>query len=215
MISRDLNVLLRELAEVSFDDFTRMRTKIRVFGAVTEVLSSHYVVEGLSEFVKIGDRVEILGGATPSLAQVIRVGRDRALVKSFDNNAVVGLGAAVQCAGPIEIAPDEEWIGRVLDAFGRPVDDRGELKYGDRYYSVNNAPPNALNRARVEDPVRTGVRVVDCFTPICAGQRRRHIRRLRRRQIDPAVDGRALARFRPRGHMPGWRARPRGARFPR
>ena len=153
------------------DDFTRMRTKIRVFGAVTEVLSSHYVVEGLSEFVKIGDRVEILGGAAPSLAQVIRVGRDRALVKSFDNNAVVGLGAAVQCAGPIEIAPDEEWIGRVLDAFGRPVDDRGELKHGDRYYSVNNAPPNALNRARVEDPVRTGVRVVDCFTPICAGQR--------------------------------------------
>jgi flagellum-specific ATP synthase len=32
-------------------------------------------------------------------------------------------------------------------------------------------PPNPLRRRRIETPLRTGVRAIDLFTPLCAGQR--------------------------------------------
>jgi flagellum-specific ATP synthase len=151
--------------------YAQMKHKTRVYGAVTEVLPSHCAVEGLSEFVKVGDCVEIGEEPTLSLAQVVRVGRKQALVKSFDNGAVVGLGTPVRRIGAIEIAPHSSWTGRALNAFGRPIDEKGPLRLGDRRYCVDGAPPSPLRRARVAAAVRTGVRAIDCFTPICNGQR--------------------------------------------
>ena len=37
--------------------------------------------------------------------------------------------------------------------------------------SAEADPPPAMKRARVRKPLRTGVRVIDLFAPICAGQR--------------------------------------------
>lgn len=138
---------------------------------MSEVLSSHYVVEGLSEFLKVGECVEIGPTGAKGLGQVLRVGKAYALVKPFDVSAVVGLGAPVERLGPVEMAPDASWIGRVLNAYGRPIDEKGALRHGRLHYPVDRAPPEALNRKRVESAAPTGVRVIDCFTPLCKGQR--------------------------------------------
>ncbi|HSV00848.1 MAG TPA: FliI/YscN family ATPase, partial [Roseiarcus sp.] len=61
--------------------------------------------------------------------------------------------------------------GRVIDALGRPIDGAGELLSGDRRTPLDAPPPPPLQRARVQAPLRTGVRVVDLFTPLCIGQR--------------------------------------------
>jgi flagellum-specific ATP synthase len=42
---------------------------------------------------------------------------------------------------------------------------------GDRSVPLDADPPAALTRGRVRAPIRTGVRVVDLFTPLCRGQR--------------------------------------------
>jgi flagellum-specific ATP synthase len=52
-----------------------------------------------------------------------------------------------------------------------PVDGLGPLTPGTAAVPVDGRPPNALRRARVKKPIRTGVRAFDLFTPICAGQR--------------------------------------------
>jgi flagellum-specific ATP synthase len=59
----------------------------------------------------------------------------------------------------------------VLDAFGRPIDSKGAIVNGDRPLFVDARPPQAMQRTRVGRPIRTGVRAIDCFTPICEGQR--------------------------------------------
>lgn len=151
--------------------FSRMHPRTRVIGAVSEVLSSHYVVVGLSEFLKVGECVEIGAPGAKALGQVLRVSKTYALVKPFDVSAIVGLGTPVERLGPVEIAPDASWVGRVLNAYGRQIDDKGALRHGRRYYQINRAPPEALNRTRVESAIPTGVRVIDCFTPLCKGQR--------------------------------------------
>lgn len=103
--------------------------------------------------------------------QVVRIDKDGVIVKSFENSAGVGLKSRVFRAGPIEIAPHSSWRGRVLNAFARPIDGKGSISDGDKTRAVDAAAPRPMRRARIGSPIRTGVRAIDCFTPICAGQR--------------------------------------------
>ena len=60
----------------------------------------------------------------------------------------------------------------MIDALGRPIDGGGAISASailPAFLDVD--PPPALGRARVKTPIRTGVRVVDLFTPLCLGQR--------------------------------------------
>jgi len=149
----------------------RRATNIRVCGVVTEVTPSHCRVSGLSEFIELGECVRIGSPHDGAIGQVVRVGKDGAIVKSFDNRVRIGLNSPAYRVGPIEIAPNVDWAGRVLDAFARPIDERGALFDGETAFDVDSAAPKAMRRARVTTAVRTGVKAVDCFTPICAGQR--------------------------------------------
>src|SRR5262249_31543091 len=45
------------------------------------------------------------------------------------------------------------------------------LDSGDRAVEVDAPPPPAMRRSRVQKPLKTGVRVIDIFTPLCCGQR--------------------------------------------
>ncbi|HEY8065737.1 MAG TPA: flagellar protein export ATPase FliI [Methylosinus sp.] len=149
----------------------RRAEHFRVFGLVTEVTPSHCRVSGLSDFVELGECVRIGSPQDGALGQVVRVGKDGAIVKSFDNRVRIGLNSPAYRAGPIAVAPNDDWAGRVLDAFARPIDERGALSEGDTAFDVDAAAPKAMRRNRVNVGVRTGVKAVDCFTPICAGQR--------------------------------------------
>jgi flagellum-specific ATP synthase len=67
--------------------------------------------------------------------------------------------------------PDPSWKGRVINALGAPLDGQGPLTPGSLTVSAEADAPSAMKRARVHKPLRTGVRVIDLFAPICAGQR--------------------------------------------
>ena len=70
-----------------------------------------------------------------------------------------------------QIAPHRAWLGRVINALGEPIDGKGPLPQGDVIVPLRCAPPPAHVRRRVGAPLQTGVRVVDCFTTCCEGQR--------------------------------------------
>jgi flagellum-specific ATP synthase len=58
-----------------------------------------------------------------------------------------------------------------VNALGQPIDGAGPLPSGERGLSADGRPPTAMLRRRVDAPVRTGVRAIDIFTPLCQGQR--------------------------------------------
>ncbi|PNG26541.1 flagellar protein export ATPase FliI [Methylocella silvestris] len=150
---------------------------VRISGAVAELSPSHARVAGLSPFVKLGECVRFGLGAdaeaesASSRGEVVRIDPHGVIVKTFEAGALTGLGARVFCAGPLRIAPHPGWKGRVVNAFGAPIDGAGPLPQGDRGAMIDAPPPSAMRRARVAKPLRTGVRVIDIFTPLCAGQR--------------------------------------------
>ncbi|MGE5369253.1 MAG: FliI/YscN family ATPase [Chloroflexota bacterium] len=152
------------------DTFIHSDRRIAVSGVVTEVSSSHFRVEGLSQFLRLDDCVLLEGAGRACHGQAIRIDRRGVLVKSFESNAGVGLGARVTLLGPIRIAPHPGWKGRVIDALGHPIDARGPLPQGASL-PLDAAPPNPMLRARVHVPAPTGVAAIDAFTPLCRGQR--------------------------------------------
>ena len=67
--------------------------------------------------------------------------------------------------------PHREWLGRVINAFGEPIDGGGPLPQGDLPVPIRNAPPPAHARKRLGEKVDLGVRCLNTFTTICRGQR--------------------------------------------
>jgi flagellum-specific ATP synthase len=147
------------------------RALVRAYGLVTEVTPSHARICGLSRFVTLGDCVAIALDGREMLAEVVRIDPEGVTVMSFDSTSSSRLGDRARHAGRSTLAPHPSWKGRVLDALGRPIDGAGALRAGDRRVAIEESPPAALERARVTEPLRTGVRVLDLFTPICCGQR--------------------------------------------
>ncbi len=144
---------------------------VEVEGVVTAVTPTAYRVGGLSRFVTVGDTVAFQAPGGPRTGEVVRVDRDEATVKPFGLTVEAGLGLPVRRAAGLSFAPDEAWMGRVVNALAEPVDGLGPLPAGPRRVRAEAEPPPALRRGRVGRAVRTGVKVIDIFCPICAGQR--------------------------------------------
>ncbi|WP_084143699.1 flagellar protein export ATPase FliI [Methylocapsa acidiphila] len=144
---------------------------LRISGCVAEVAPTFARVRGLSRFVRLGECVEFATGERRQLAEVVRIDAEAVTVKTFETGVPMRLGDRVHRVGPLRLAPHPSWKGRVLNALGVPIDAAGPLRKGENAYPIEAAPPPAMRRARVNAPLKTGVRAIDLFTPLCAGQR--------------------------------------------
>lgn len=142
-----------------------------VSGVVAEVAPSQVRVVGLSPFIKLGDCVAFTRHGMSELGEVVRIDAQGMTVKAFDNRNVIGLNDRVYYVGPLHVEPHRRWKGRVINALGIAVDGLGPLPKGERKMCLDALPPPAMRRAKAGMPLKSGVRLIDLFTPICAGQR--------------------------------------------
>ncbi|HXE69252.1 MAG TPA: flagellar protein export ATPase FliI [Hyphomicrobiaceae bacterium] len=145
--------------------------KIATGGIVSEVTPAYYRVSGLSRVVQLGECLELDAGGRIQLGEVVRIDATGATVKSFEPTSRAGLGAIAWHRGFITFNPDPSWKGRVINALANPIDGKGPLLKGERCLSADREPPAPMQRHRVRAALKTGVRVLDLFTPLCAGQR--------------------------------------------
>ncbi|MBI4003417.1 MAG: F0F1 ATP synthase subunit alpha [Candidatus Omnitrophica bacterium] len=61
-------------------------------------------------------------------------------------------------------------LGRVVDALGRPIDNKGPI-VTDTFRPVEGRAPNVIQRQPVKEPVQTGIKAIDAMIPIGRGQR--------------------------------------------
>jgi len=64
----------------------------------------------------------------------------------------------------------EALIGRVVDALGRPTDDKGPV-LTDQYIPIERLAPGVVDRRPVREPLQTGIKAIDAMIPIGRGQR--------------------------------------------
>lgn len=144
---------------------------VRYGGRVSEVTMSHLNVSGLENHVELGSCIEVETAAGRDIGEVISIHADAAVIKLFGARSRLSLGARAWVRDDLSIKPDRSWLGRVVDAIGDPIDGSGPLHQGAATYPIDRDPIPAMQLDRVARPVATGIRVIDLFTPICAGQR--------------------------------------------
>ena len=84
----------------------------------------------------------------------------------------IGSGSEVEVIGSDQsIYPSMKWLGRVINAFGDPIDGKGPLYKGNSGCRLHNQPPNPQLRKRVGAKMDTGLRVLNTFLNCCEGQR--------------------------------------------
>jgi flagellum-specific ATP synthase len=154
--------------EALFRRFAEPGETIRHGGHVVEVTATHLRIDGLSRSARLGDVVDLRTKRGARSGEIVQIKPDSVLVAPFESSAEISLGQAAFNRGPSSIHPGDSWRGRVLDALARPIDNTGPLINGSAQASETPAP---LRRARVDAPFKTGVRVIDIFTPLCYGQR--------------------------------------------
>ena len=136
-------------------------------GRVVEVARGTVVVRGLEDVATLGDRVQIgqnLGG------EVVALRPDSITVLTDSLAEGLAIGAVVRLRGQSGLAPDNSWIGRVIDPFGTPLDGR-PLYRGPKARPLLAAAPAAAKRRRFGERLETGVAIFDTLLPLVRGQR--------------------------------------------
>jgi flagellum-specific ATP synthase len=80
------------------------------------------------------------------------------------------LGSLVRLKGQVGIAPDNSWIGRVVDPFGKQLDGKAIFR-GPVMRPLLGAAPAAATRRSLGERLETGVAVFDTLLPVVRGQR--------------------------------------------
>jgi F-type H+-transporting ATPase subunit alpha len=80
-------------------------------------------------------------------------------------------GTTVRRTGEILSVPvGDGFLGRVVDALGRPIDGKGEIK-AETTRALEIQAPSVVQRQPVKEPLQTGIKAIDAMTAIGRGQR--------------------------------------------
>ncbi|MGY6284951.1 flagellar protein export ATPase FliI [Methylorubrum extorquens] len=151
---------------------------LETFGRVTAIRGLLVEVAGPVSAMRLGGRIDVVvegAGVAASTVpcEVIGFAGDRALAMPFGSLEGVrrGCPALVRDEAAGAIRPSAAWLGRTVDALGRPIDGLGPLAQGPAIYPLRADPPPAHGRRRVGPPLDLGVRCINTFLTMCRGQR--------------------------------------------
>ncbi len=140
-------------------------------GRVARIHRGTVEATGLSAVAGLADLVEIgVPGARGRLGEVIALSGQAITVLPDGDVEGLGIGEAVRLLGRSDIAPDDSWIGRVIDPFGKALDDRPILR-GAESRPLRGVPANPTRRRPLGARLETGMAVFNTLLPIVRGQR--------------------------------------------
>ena len=152
-------------------DTARTAPLMRRCGTVTEVVG--LTIQSRGPVSRIGEMCSVSRGPgqPPLPAEVCGFRNERVLLQPLGRAENIEPGARVQAlGGELRVGVGPELLGRVVDALGRPIDDRGPISHLQRR-PVRAQAPAPLRRQRVTEPLWVGVRVVDGLLTCGKGQR--------------------------------------------
>ena len=144
---------------------------VELSGTVSKVIGM--TVESKGPLVKMGDICKIYPnrGDGSVLAEVVGFRDQNVILMPFGNVTGIGVGNKVVATGmQFSVHVGEALKGRILDALGRPMDGKGRVSCASSY-SVENQPPNPLERRRIGEVLPLGVRAIDTLLTMGKGQR--------------------------------------------
>src|SRR5437773_4077624 len=140
-------------------------------------------VSEVGTVIKVGDGIAEIHGLEKVMAGellefphevrglALNLEEDKVGAVLFGDFQKIKQGDLVKRTGRIMQVPvGQALIGRVMDALGNPVDDRGPI-LTDEYNAVERIAPGVVDRQPVKESLPTGLKAVDSMVPIGRGQR--------------------------------------------
>ncbi|MBT3261109.1 flagellar protein export ATPase FliI [bacterium] len=143
---------------------------VQVIGKVVKVVG--LVVEAQVQGVSVGELCNIELDETHNIqAEVVGFKEGRVLLMPLGTTGGIKPGSKISATGyPIQVKVGDGLLGRILDGLGRPIDQKGELIYQEKY-SVDRIPPDPVMRPRINKVFKAGVKAVDGLLTLGRGQR--------------------------------------------
>ena len=152
-----------------YEKLSRIET-CRWTGTVTELVG--LLVESSGPVAAVGDFCEIVTQTgRPIRTQVIGFRDGRVLSMPLEETDGLHLGDPIMTRkddARMEVGP--QLLGRVIDGFGKPLDDLGPIGAKEPY-DLYAAPPGPLDRESISEPLVTGIRAIDSLLTCGKGQR--------------------------------------------
>jgi F-type H+-transporting ATPase subunit alpha len=165
LLETAINCAFRDLGEAR-KAFVPQLT-LREVGTVVSVSTGVAIVSGLPG-VGFEELIKFPGGL---LGMAFNLDQDQIGVVLLGDYQHLHAGDEVERAHRVmDVAVGDGLLGRVIDALGRPLDDKGPVVTETRL-PVERPAPAILDRAAVDVPLQTGLKVVDALVPIGRGQR--------------------------------------------
>src|ERR1700677_3828585 len=136
-------------------------------GTVREISDGVAKIEGLTG-AALNEMLEFPGGVMGLALNLEETEVGAIVLGEFDK---IKEGDQVRPTGKLlQVPVGKALLGRVVDALGKPIDGKGDIK-SDVYYPVEKLAPGIIARKSVSQPIQTGITAIDAMIPIGRGQR--------------------------------------------
>lgn len=164
-----MNLRPEEISSVIKEQIKGYTSKLDVsdVGTVIQVGDGIARVHGLEKAMS-GELLEFESGV---LGMAQNLEEDNIGVVLLGSDQQVKEGDTVKLTGRVaEVGVGEAMIGRVVNAIGQPIDEKGPINTtGTR--PIERVAPGVITRKSVDVPLQTGIKAIDAMVPIGRGQR--------------------------------------------
>ena len=141
-------------------DFSEAGTVIQVGDGIARVYGLHSAMSG--------ELLEFPGG---TYGMALNLDEESIGVVIMGADAGIKEGDPVKLTGRMaEVPVGDSLLGRVVNALGEPLDEKGPIA-ADTYRKIESTAPSVMMRREVNQPLQTGIKAIDALVPIGKGQR--------------------------------------------
>ena len=164
-----MNLRPEEISSVIKDQIKRYASELEVseVGTVIQVADGIARVHGLEKAMQ-GELLEFPGEV---YGMVMNLEEDNVGVVLLGSQKNISEGDTVKTTGRVvEVPVGDALLGRVVNALGQPIDDKGPIQ-ADKYRQIERVASGVITRKSVDTPLQTGIKAIDSMVPIGRGQR--------------------------------------------
>lgn len=159
-----------EISKLIKEEIKNFDNKIKVTNDVGKVVS---VGDGIALIYGLqkGMLGELLLFNDKEYGMIMNLEEDSVSAVLLDNDYNVKEGDEVKRTNRVvEVPVGDALLGRVINALGKPIDEKGEIKTSETS-QIEKIAPGVMTRESVNSPLETGILALDAMIPIGKGQR--------------------------------------------
>lgn len=154
-------------AEAIFEDDSVESSDSNMTGVVLSFKDSVVTIAGL-DGVQANELIYFAGGAT-GVALNLEYSIVKALV--FGGSNSVRTSEVVRRSEVVmQVGVGSQVLGRIINPLGVAIDGLGDIEF-EEFRAIEKKAPGVITRKKINEPVETGLKVVDSLVPIGRGQR--------------------------------------------